>query len=263
MNPYNNSDIYLWFGQYTRKYMLLNKEDQYPIALKIIHCQRVRREAVSLGKALNLSASDLSVIEATGLLHDIGRFKQYSRYKTFADSVSVNHAEYGAHILNENSILKKFSGKEEARIIKAVSCHNSLNLPLNEDNDVLFLTRIIRDADKLDIWRVFINYNKLRREQQNSTVDLDLPDSSTYSGKALADIISKKNVDYRHVSNKNDFALMRLGWVYDVNFHYTFREILKRDYLALLKLPLPQDDRIEKVFGEVQAYVEKRATEDL
>lgn len=35
MNPYNNRDIYLWFGQYTRKYMLLNKGDQYPIALKI------------------------------------------------------------------------------------------------------------------------------------------------------------------------------------------------------------------------------------
>jgi len=262
MNPYNNRDIYLWFGQYTKKYMLLNKEDQYPIALKIIHCQRVRREAVMLGKVLNLSGFDLSVLEATGLLHDIGRFKQYSRYKTFTDSVSVNHAEYGAHILNENSILKKFSRKEEVRIIKAISYHNSLNLPLNEDEDVLFLTKIIRDADKLDIWRVFINHNKLRKEQQNSTVDLDLPDAPTYSEKALADIMSKQNVDYRHVVNKNDFALMRLGWIYDVNFAYTFEEILKRDYLALLKLPLPQDDRIEKAFEEAQAYVEKRAEED-
>jgi putative nucleotidyltransferase with HDIG domain len=262
MNPYNNRDIYLWFGQYTKKYMLLNKEEQYPIALKIIHCQRVRREAVLLGKVLNLSDSDLSVLEATGLLHDIGRFKQYSRYKTFADSVSVNHAEYGAHILSENSALKKFSEKEEARIIKAISYHNSLNLPLNEDDDVLFLTRIIRDADKLDIWRVFINYKNLRKEQQNSTVDLDLPGTPKYSEKALADIISKQNVDYRHVINKNDFALMRLGWIYDVNFTYTFKEILKRDYLTSLKLSLPQDDKIEKVFEEAQAYVENRATED-
>ena len=74
--------------------------------------------------------------------------------------------------------------------------------------------------------------------------------------------MSKQNVDYRHVVNKNDFALMRLGWIYDVNFTYTFKEILKRDYLALLKLPLPQDDRIENAFEEAQAYVEKRAAED-
>ena len=263
MNPYNNRDIYLWFGQYTRKYMLLNKGDQYPIALKIIHCQRVRQEALLLGKALNLSSSDLCVLEATGLLHDIGRFKQYTRYKTFVDSVSVNHAEYGAYILNENSILKKFSGKEEAQIIKAISYHNSLNLPLNEDDDVLFLTRIIRDADKLDIWRVFINHNKLRSEQQNGTVDLDLPNAPTYSEKAFADIVSKKNVDYSHVSNKNDFALMRLSWIYDVNFAHTFNEILKRDYLAFLKLHLPHDGRIVKVFEEAQNYVEKRAADGI
>ena len=55
---------------------------------------------------------------------------------------------------------------------------------------------------------------------------------------------------------------MRLGWIYDVNFTYTFKEILKRDYLTSLKLSLPQDDKIEKVFEEAQAYVENRATED-
>jgi len=56
---------------------------------------------------------------------------------------------------------------------------------------------------------------------------------------------------------------MRLGWIYDVNFAYTFKEILKRDYLAFIKLPLPQNDRIEKVFEEAQAYVEKRAADDI
>lgn len=259
MNSCSNRDIYSWFGQYTKQHLLLNREEQYPISLKIIHCQRVRREAVMLGKVLNIEGPDLCVLEATGLLHDIGRFKQYSRYKTFVDSVSVNHAELGAQVLRENLILKKFSEEEENRVIKAIRYHNRATLPSNEDDDVLFLTRIIRDADKLDIWRVFIDHNKLNKDQQNSTVDLDLPDTSTYSEKALADIMSKKSVDYRHVVNKNDFALMRLGWVYDVNFTYTFKEILKRNYLVLLKLPLPQDDRIEAAFEAAQTYVEEKA----
>ena len=214
-----------------------------------------------LGESLSLSDNDLRIAETAGLLHDIGRFEQYRQYKTFVDSVSVNHAEYGADILQENAILKNFSEKENSRIIKAISYHNRLNIPINEADDVLFLTKIIRDADKLDIWRVFISHSKLRKEQQNKTVDLDLPDTPTYSEKALVDLMSKQNVDYRHVVNKNDFALMRLGWIYDVNFPSTFQEILKRDYLTLLKLPLPQDDRIEKIFEEVEAYVEKRATE--
>ena len=185
MNSCNNRDIHSWFGQYTKQHLLLNSKEQYPISLKIIHCQRVRREAVMLGKVLNLEGTDLCVLEATGLLHDIGRFKQYSRYKTFVDSISVNHAELGTQVLRENLILKKFSGKEENRVIKAIRYHNRLTLPSNEDDDVLFLTRIIRDADKLDIWRVFIDHNKLSKDEQNSTVDLDLPDTSSIQKKPL------------------------------------------------------------------------------
>ena len=261
MNSCSNCDIHSWFGQYAKQYLLLNRKEQYPISMKTIHCQRVRQEAVILGKVLSLDERDLCVVEATGLLHDIGRFEQYSRYKTFVDSVSVNHAELGAQVLSENLILKKFSEVEKNRIIRAIRYHNRAALPSNEDDDVLFLTRIIRDADKLDIWRVFIDHNKLNKDEQNSTVDLDLPDTSVYSKKALADIMKKKIVDYRHVVNKNDFALMRLGWVYDVNFTYTFKEILKRDYLTALKLPLPQDDKIEAAFEAAQTYVEKKTAE--
>ena len=257
-----NHDIHSWFGQYTKKFLLSSLHDNYPIALKIVHCQRVRREAVMLGKSLNLSGNDLRIAEAAGLLHDIGRFEQYKKYKTFVDSVSVNHAEYGVQLLQEIAILKTFPEKEENRILKAISYHNRLSLPTHEDDDVLLLAKILRDADKLDIWRVFIKHNHLKKEEQNKTVDLDLPDTPTYSEKALADIISKQNVDYRHVVNKNDFALMRLGWIYDVNFPQTFREILKRNYLALIKEPLPQDDIIEAVFEKAQAYVEKRAAEN-
>ena len=261
MNSCSNQDIHSWFGQYTKQYLLLNSKEQYPISLKIIHCQRVRQEAVILGKVLGLDERDLCIVEAAGLLHDIGRFKQYSRYKTFVDSVSVNHAELGAQVLRKNLILKKFSREEENRIIKAIRYHNHATLPSNEDDDVLFLTRIIRDADKLDIWRVFINHNKLSKDEQNSTVDLDLPDTAVYSEKALADIMSKNIVDYCHVVSKNDFALMRLGWVYDVNFTNTFKEILKRNYLTKLKLPLPEDDKIEAAFEAAQTYVEKKAVE--
>ncbi|MBC8317778.1 MAG: HD domain-containing protein [Desulfobulbaceae bacterium] len=259
MNSCSTRDIHSWFGQYTRQHLLRNRKDPYPVSMKIIHCQRVRREAVLLGKALNLEGPDLCVLEAAGLLHDIGRFQQYSRYKTFVDAISANHAELGAQVLRDNVILKKFSEEEEDRIIKAVSYHNRATLPSNESDDVLFLTRIIRDADKLDIWRVFIDHNKLSKDEQNSTIDLDLPDTSVYSEKALADIMSQKIVDYRHVVNKNDFALMRLGWVYDINFTHTFKEILKRNYLVSLKLPLPQNDKIKAAFKAAQSYVEKKA----
>ncbi|MCB2183119.1 MAG: HD domain-containing protein [Desulfobulbaceae bacterium] len=261
MNAGCNRHIHSWFGRYTKKYLLLNRDDQYPVSLKIIHCQRVRREALMLGRVLGMNSRDLCVTEAAGLLHDIGRFEQYSRYKTFVDAVSINHAELSVEVLRENSVLQKFAEAEENRIIKAILYHNRLTIPANEEDDVLLLSRIIRDADKLDIWRVFAEHNKLAKDEQNSTVDQDLPDTSSFSEKALADIMAKKIVDFRHVESKNDFALMRLGWMYDVNFQQTFKEIIKRDYMSSLQLSLPQDPTIQAAFAAAQTYVTQKAAQ--
>ena len=42
-----------------------------------------------------------TVAEAIALFHDVGRFPQYARYKTFRDSISTNHAALGASVLFE------------------------------------------------------------------------------------------------------------------------------------------------------------------
>jgi len=259
MNSYGNEDIHAWFGQYTRHHMLINSKDRYPVTMKIVHCQRVRREALMLGRDLGLDTRDLCIADAAGLLHDIGRFPQYSKHKTFVDYVSVNHAELGAQVLKENLVLRKFSEREQQRILTAIRYHNRVVLPADIDRKLHLLSRILRDADKLDIWRVFTEHNKLSKDEQNKTVDQDLPDGDSCSEKALADIMAGKLVDFRHVASKNDFALMRLAWVYDVNFTHTFRQILARNYLQTLHLTLPQDDKITAALEAASTYVEQKA----
>jgi putative nucleotidyltransferase with HDIG domain len=211
-----------------------------------------------IGKSLELDIHMLCLTETAGLLHDIGRFEQYNRFKTFADSVSVNHAELGVRILEKNKVLIRYPENDQNSILKAILYHNRGTLPSNENDDIIFLTKIIRDADKLDIWRVFIEHNKLPRDQQHSAVDLDLPDTETFSEKALADLMARKIVDYRHIVSKNDFALMRLGWVYDINFNHTYQEIARRDYLSSLKKSLPKEERINAAFKEARSYVNEK-----
>ena len=259
MNSYGNKDIQAWFGQYTGQHLRINPQDRYPVTLKIVHSQRVRREALLLGRDLGLDTGDLRITDAAGLLHDIGRFPQFSMHKTFVDAVSVNHAELGAQVLQENLVLRKFSAQEQKRILTAIRYHNRAVLPADMDQKGHLLARMLRDADKLDIWRVFTEHNKLSKDEQNTTLAQDLPDGDSYSEKALADIMARKLVDYRHIVNKNDFALMRLAWVFDVNFTHTFKQILARNYLQTLHLALPQTDRIKTAFEAASAYVEQRA----
>ena len=94
-----------------------------------------------------------------GLLHDIGRFEQVRRYGTFVDSVSVDHAEFGADLLFKEGLIKDFpveklTAEELCLIETAIRLHNKLNLPQELDERTRYFCNLIRDADKTDIFRV-------------------------------------------------------------------------------------------------------------
>ena len=149
-----------WFDDYISNFYSKgqDQEKDWAIRLKEEHSQRVRQEIILIGQRLNLPEQDILIAEVLGLFHDIGRFYQYQRYGTFRDDLSENHAELGVKILVDTNILNDLL-KEEKDIIKnGILYHNLRKLPEDEDPRFLFFFKLLRDADKLDIWRIIINY---------------------------------------------------------------------------------------------------------
>lgn len=148
------------FNQYADLY---NAED-IKIKLKIDHTYRVAEIAEKIGGSLG---ADPDFSWFLGLLHDIGRFEQVTRYQTFIDRDSVDHAELGADILFSDGMIGTFPvdafilqgpGKDAGDSIRimetAIRLHNKLELPAHLDDTALLYCRILRDADKVDIMRV-------------------------------------------------------------------------------------------------------------
>ena len=92
------------FDKYVRKYYMTNKI----IKLKYHHTYTVVQLSEELAKSLNLSDEDIKLAKLIGLLHDIARFEQYTRYKTLSDSLSIDHGDFGVEILTENNFIRKF-----------------------------------------------------------------------------------------------------------------------------------------------------------
>jgi len=107
-------DLKAWFDAYVAAFTSENGELQRNFDLKKEHTARVCTEILALGRRLGLDAGQLRMAEITALFHDLGRFEQYARYGTFADSRSVDHARLGVQILREKKIL---DGLEEAGAI--------------------------------------------------------------------------------------------------------------------------------------------------
>ena len=129
------------------------------IRLKIDHTLRVAENCLLLAGSLDMNRDDKGLAWLLGLLHDIGRFEQVRRYGTFFDAVSVDHAEFGADLLFKEKLIDAFPAadfsKEDLQLLEtAVRCHNKLSLPREQDARTRLFCDLIRDADKIDIFRV-------------------------------------------------------------------------------------------------------------
>ncbi|MBP1748664.1 MAG: metal-dependent phosphohydrolase [Deltaproteobacteria bacterium] len=238
-----------WFTKYVHTFRCSDPDKQQNIDLKEEHTMRVCKEISTIGKQLGLNGDELRLAEIIALLHDVGRFEQYTRYHTFIDGKSENHAELGVAIIKRSGILNQLDGAVNNLIIRSIQYHNRHSLPDHESEVCLFFSKLLRDADKLDIWKISTDFYLRKEIKRNVVIGLDLPDTSGFSEEVYHDLINKRIVDIKHVKNLNDFKLLQIGWVFDINYQPTLDRIKERRYLDMIRTVLPESKRIEDIFA--------------
>src|SRR4030043_581418 len=247
-----------WFSDYCKSFYAADIEDQKNIYLKEQHTFNVCKNITEIAKELYLSNDQIILSEAVALFHDIGRFPQYAKYKTFRDNISVNHGLLGAQTLLGKKILQNLPDNEQGLIIQAVKFHNAFSIPKAEKEDIIFFIKLIRDADKLDIWRVFIEYYECPEEDRASAVGLVLPDTSEYSEDIISCLYKKQIVSISKVNTLNDFKLLQLSWIYDLNFRTALKLLVEREYIDRITATLLQTEEIYKVSLFLKECVRQR-----
>ena len=246
-----------WFADYVKTFHSADPEIQQNINIKKEHTIRVCSEIIDIAQSLGLNREELRLAKAIALLHDVGRFEQYDRYGTFSDLNSENHAVLGIKILNENNILKGIDQSTQELILCAIFHHNRIELPKRTTEACLFFTKLLRDADKLDIWRVLTNYYCNKNIPRNESIELGLPDTPEISGKVCQELMAGKPIKEEHLKSLNDFKLLLIGWVYDVNFPRTFQLIRERGYLEMIRDALPPSERVLEIYSIIRTRLEK------
>jgi putative nucleotidyltransferase with HDIG domain len=244
-----------WFTSYLGTFKFDNYDLQKNIDIKREHSERVMEEIVNIGKQLGLNDNELNLAEIIALYHDIGRFEQYDRYKTFSDHKSENHAELGTKILVKNNVLGILDKEIQKLILCSIKYHNLASLPSEETKICLFYSRLIRDADKLDILRVVTDYYHRKNDERNSALVLELPDTPGISEEVYAALMNRQIVDMKHVNNINDIKLLQAGLIYDINFKPTFECIRNRRYMESLRDALPESTEIAEIFDIINSYI--------
>ena len=116
--------------------------------------------------------------------------------------------------------------------------------------------KLLRDADKLDIWRIIINYYYKEQDgNSHSILELGLPDTPGYSTTVLNDLYNGQTSSSNTIRNLNDFKLLQIGWVYGINFYPTFQEIKKRNYIEKISSTLTETQALKKAIKRVDNYL--------
>jgi hypothetical protein len=247
-----------WLARFLRDHAMQNEQDQQNILVKEEHTAAVCGNSLQIAAGLGLGPHDAALAEAIALFHDVGRFPQYLRYRTFEDSRSVNHAVLGAKVILEQNVLGGLPRRERDVIVHAVTLHNVFSLPPRLGDEVRLQSQIIRDADKLDIWRIFIGLFEQDRSEWPSAVSLGLPDEPECSPGILDSLSRREMVRLSRLRTLNDFKLLQLAWIYDLNFAPSLRMVLERDVIGRLSAALPGDVRIARALDELRKHVDSR-----
>lgn len=259
MHQQQTDKLKAWFDDYVAGF---HGDDEYVnanIKLKDVHSRRVCGEMLYLADALALSDNQKAIARVIGLLHDIGRFEQFKRYRTYKDPESVNHCLLGLEILRRTDILGDLDAAERRIIEKAVEYHGRKELPDGLTDQTLLFARMIRDADKLDVFHIVAKYQKLyEQDPDNFMLEVELADEPHCTPEIIDAILNEQLIDYSRLRTLNDMRLMQLGWVYDVNFQPTLKRIRQRKFLAKLLDCLPQTQEIRRVGEKILTYVDSR-----
>ena len=243
-----------WFDKYVNQFVLKHPDLAGNIEIKADHSRKVSKEIIGIANNLELNEGETLLAETIGIFHDIGRFRQYIKYGTFSDSKSQNHAELGVEVLKENNILNDLSEESREIIYKSILNHSRAEIIPDKNAKVIFFSKLIRDADKLDIWRLITEYYMVKEQNENKALELELPDNDEISDNVLESIINKQVVMKDSMKTLNDFKLLQIAWLFDLNFNYSIKRLYDKKYLDKIFDTLPENNKINQVKEIVSEY---------
>lgn len=245
------------FKEYLKDYDM----ERGDIKLKVVHTYGVIEKSEYIAKMLKLDDEQIELAKLIALLHDIGRFEQRKRLHEFEDYKGLDHAEYGIKILFEDGLIRNFIDDRQYDdiIYKAIKNHNKYEIEEGLDGECLLQAKIIRDADKLDNFRVkdtenfenMFHYNQETIEYEGIT------------SKVYETFMNSKTIDVHDRKTQIDIWISYIAFIFDLNFDVSLKYILDNDYINRLvnRLEYKNEDtkvKMEKIRNHAIAYIENR-----
>ena len=226
--------------------------DERKIKLKYYHSYRVMDLCRQIAGDIGLSDYDINLAMTIGLLHDYARFEQWTKYKTYSDMDSVDHGDLAVKLLFEQKEIEKFNiNKEDYSVIyDAIKYHNKYEYPNNlPDRNKLFC-KIIKDADKLDIFYL-LSIGEIKIVNDDSEIS-EIISNEFYNENLLKQQLKR---------TKSDIVVFYLAMIYDMNFKYSYKYLKQNKLIEGIFEQLNSKEKFKPYFKYIENYMKEGTKE--
>lgn len=222
------------------------------LALKLEHTRRVAGHARDIARELGWSPEDVRMAEALGWLHDVGRFVQFAEFGHFHDASSFNHGQRGADVVEQSGMIAGLRAARRRCLLAAIRHHNAKTIPPAISRNCRPFLKLIRDADKLDIFRVVIE--ELERDGFRELADMwpHVALDGPVNPLLQREIRERRHGDVAHVRSLADFLLIEASWIYDLQYAPTRERVRRNGALEALAAYLPDDPATREILDDVR-----------
>ena len=213
------------FLNYTNNYDIAN----FNIKRKIDHSLRVMEISRKIAKSLNINEEEIDLATLIGILHDIGRFEQMRIYNTYNDDISIDHGNLGVEILKKDDYIRSYINekKYDNIIFTAIRNHNKYKIEENLAEKELLFSKIIRDADKIDIL-----YQATCITWANS---IEQVENGRISKESIKHFLEQRTINRKKDLEKIEYPMNHLiiilGFAFDINFDISYNILKETDYM--------------------------------
>ena len=215
------------------------------IKRKYFHSLRVMDMAEKIAISEKLYKNDIEISVISGLLHDYARFTQWKNYHTYNDLKSVDHGDLGVEMLfNNNEILNFYNNaKNYDEIYDAIKYHNKHSVSENLSKHNEKIAYIVRDADKLDIFNLFIQ----------GVWNLNESDDDI-SEEVKKTFYKNESINYNIINNENDGIILRIAMLFDLKYQYSINYVIENNLLDKLYANIKNKERFKEYFEYMKKY---------
>lgn len=238
-----------FFGDYALSFLTQNEEIDRHLLLKKEHSLRVMANAWDITKGEDRFERRKGALLAA-LFHDMGRFEQFTQYRTFVDSLSVNHGTLSAQLLMREGVVSKESFELQRHIKTAVLLHNRRETPQGIKDDALYTLQVVRDADKIDILGIMAPLLEAGGTI-DTTILMHLQDIPHAISPAFAAYTQgSEPLEYTAMQYVNDFRMLQISWINQFCFPQSIALALQKGHMTRIASGLEGVPRVmEKAYA--------------